>query len=59
MSPPLLFLFPSARSLSKYSDLVDDLIRKQLDRLAGATDTARIKLREWELPDTLQVGPTV
>ncbi|KAG2490070.1 hypothetical protein HYH03_011535 [Edaphochlamys debaryana] len=44
----------SARALSKYTDLVDDLIRRQLDRLAGATDTARIKLREWELPDTLQ-----
>lgn len=58
--PSFCFPFPflSARSLSKYSDLVDDLIRKQLDRLAGATDTARIKLREWELPDTLQVGPS-
>ncbi|KAG2435427.1 hypothetical protein HYH02_011927 [Chlamydomonas schloesseri] len=44
----------SARALSKYTDMVDDVIRRQLDRLAGATDTARIKLREWELPDTLQ-----
>ncbi|GLC38437.1 hypothetical protein PLESTB_001578000 [Pleodorina starrii] len=44
----------SARALSKYTDLVDDLIRRQLDRLAGATDNARIKFREWELPDTLQ-----
>ncbi|GLI70883.1 hypothetical protein VaNZ11_015904 [Volvox africanus] len=44
----------SARALSKYTDLVDDLIRNQLDRLAEATDNARIKFREWELPDTLQ-----
>ncbi|GIM12801.1 hypothetical protein Vretimale_16038 [Volvox reticuliferus] len=44
----------SARALSKYTDQVDDLIRHQLDRLAEATDNARIRFREWELPDTLQ-----
>ncbi|GFR44801.1 hypothetical protein Agub_g6136, partial [Astrephomene gubernaculifera] len=44
----------SARALSKYSEQVDSLLRGQLERLAGATDTARLRLREWELPDTLQ-----
>ncbi|EFJ43641.1 programmed cell death protein 6 interacting protein X [Volvox carteri f. nagariensis] len=44
----------SARALSKYTDQVDELLRQQLDRLAAATDNARIKFREWELPETLQ-----
>ncbi|MEW5305101.1 MAG: hypothetical protein WDW36_007663 [Sanguina aurantia] len=43
-----------AKALSKYTDAVDSLIRAQLDKLAGATDAARIKLRECELPDTLE-----
>ena len=43
-----------AKALSKYTDMVDGIIREQLDRLATATDTARIKLKEWELPDTVE-----
>ncbi|GAB4820758.1 hypothetical protein N2152v2_007804 [Parachlorella kessleri] len=44
----------SARSLSKYTDMVDSLIRTQLDKLAAASDDARLRLREWELPECLQ-----
>ena len=41
----------SAKSLSKYSDMVDTLIRNQLHKLNGASDEARLRLREWELPE--------
>jgi hypothetical protein len=57
--PPLpvpLGLVPdsSAKALSKYSDLVDSVARELLDGLAGATDAARLRLKEAELPDTLE-----
>ena len=35
--------------------MVDSLIRQQMDALEGASDDARVKLREWELPECLQV----
>jgi len=41
----------SAKALSKYSDMVDSLIRAQMHKLNGASDDARIRLREWELPE--------
>ena len=34
--------------------MVDSLIREQMDALELASDDARIKLREWELPECLQ-----
>lgn len=43
----------SARSLSKYTDMVDALIRQQMEKLAAASDDARLRLREWELPEAL------
>ncbi|KAL4858651.1 Vacuolar-sorting protein [Chlorella vulgaris] len=43
----------SAKALSKYSDMVDTLIRTQMHKLNGASDDARIRLREWELPEAL------
>jgi len=43
----------TTRALSKYTDMVDSIIRKQTDALATASDDARIKLREWELPESL------
>lgn len=43
----------SAKALSKYSDMVDSLIRSQMHKLNGASDDARIRLREWELPEAL------
>lgn len=45
----------SAKALSKYTEMVDSLIREQMAALEGASDDARIKLREWELPECLQV----
>ena len=45
----------SAKALSRYTDMVDALIREQNDRLAGASDDARLRLRERDLPDCLQV----
>ena len=46
----------SAKALSRYTDAVDALIREQNDRLAGASDDARLRLRERDLPDCLQVS---
>ena len=43
----------TTRALSKYTDMVDSLIRKQTDALDAASDEARLKLREWELPESL------
>lgn len=49
----------SAKALSRYTDMVDALIREQNDRLAGASDDARLRLRERDLPDCLQVDPLI
>ena len=46
----------SAKALSKYTEMVDSLIREQMDALAAASDEARLKLREWELPECLMVS---
>ena len=44
----------TTRALSKYTDMVDSLIRVQTDALDGASDDARVKMREWELPEGLE-----
>lgn len=43
----------SAKALSKYTDMVDSISREQLNRLAEATDAARLALKQAELPDLL------
>ena len=43
----------SAKVVSKYTELVDTLIKGEKDKLASSTDEARTKLRELELPDLL------
>ncbi|GMH40651.1 hypothetical protein BSKO_08555 [Bryopsis sp. KO-2023] len=43
----------SAKAVSRYSELLDDLVREQMSQLEGATDDARIKLKEWEMPELL------
>jgi len=43
----------STKALSKYTGMVDKVYREQMDRLAQSSDDARIKLRQWELPDLL------
>ena len=45
----------SAKALSKYTDMVDSMARQQRELLEGASDNARVKLREWELPEALNV----
>ena len=54
---PLPTTLHSAKALSKYTDMVDTLIRQQMDKLDSASDEARLRLREWELPEALQVPP--
>ena len=51
-----LMLACSAKALSKYSEMVDGIIRQQKDRLEAASDEARAKLREWDMPDALHVS---
>ena len=43
----------SAKALSRYSELVDDLIRQKINKLEAAANDARMMLREWELPELL------
>eukprot|EP01025_Chloroclados_australasicus_P000471 TRINITY_DN10245_c0_g5_i1.p1 TRINITY_DN10245_c0_g5~~TRINITY_DN10245_c0_g5_i1.p1 ORF type:complete len:838 (-),score=138.09 TRINITY_DN10245_c0_g5_i1:616-3129(-) len=41
------------KALSRYSELVDDAVREMMDKLERSTDDARIKLKQLELPETL------
>ena len=41
------------KALSRYTEMVDELIRNETDLLAMASDEARVALREMELPETL------
>lgn len=45
----------SAKALSKYTEMVDEVIRQQKDKLEAASDEARLRLREWDMPEALQV----
>ena len=40
----------SAKALSRYSELVDDLIRQKISKLEAAANDGRMMLREWEVP---------
>lgn len=42
-----------AKALSRYTEMVDELIRNETETLAMASDEARLALREMELPETL------
>ena len=59
LSPVDVKLFQSivpdsgAKALSRYTEMVDELIRNETDTLAMASDEARVALREMELPETL------
>ncbi|GAX77401.1 hypothetical protein CEUSTIGMA_g4847.t1 [Chlamydomonas eustigma] len=44
----------SAKALSKYTEMVDSKSRSLMDKLATATDNARLKLKEVDLPDMLE-----
>jgi programmed cell death 6-interacting protein len=43
----------SAQALSHYTARVDDIVRSATAKLDAASDDARLKLREWDLPDCL------
>lgn len=43
----------SAKALSCYEELFDEIIRQETGKLEGATGEARLKLIEWELPGLL------
>ncbi|CAD7700541.1 unnamed protein product [Ostreobium quekettii] len=43
----------SAKGLSRYAELVDEIIHQETGKLESATDEARLKLTEWELPGLL------
>eukprot|EP00898_Chlorokybus_atmophyticus_P004865 jgi/Chlat1/537/Chrsp103S01115 len=43
----------SAKALSKYTEMVDEIIRNDSEALQRESDEARLRLREWDLPDML------
>ena len=43
----------SAKALSRYSELVDDLTCQKINKLEAAANDARMMLIEWELPEVL------
>lgn len=43
----------SAKALSRYTEMVDDVIRTQAEKLQQASELARVRLREMDLPDSI------
>ncbi|KAG6391648.1 hypothetical protein SASPL_149405 [Salvia splendens] len=43
----------SAKSLSRYTEMVDDIIRTQAEKLQQGSELARVRLREMDLPDSV------
>ncbi|KAJ8548242.1 hypothetical protein K7X08_030711 [Anisodus acutangulus] len=43
----------SAKELSRYTEMVDDVIRTQAERLQQGSELARVKLRDMDLPDSI------
>ncbi|KAL3510657.1 hypothetical protein ACH5RR_030058 [Cinchona calisaya] len=43
----------SAKSLSRYTEMVDDVIRTQAEKLQQASELARVRLKEMDLPDSI------
>eukprot|EP00899_Mesostigma_viride_P016596 jgi/Mesvir1/24938/Mv16914-RA.2 len=43
----------SAKALSKYTEMVDDAIRLELEAMQKESDEARLCLKQWDLPDML------
>ncbi|KAL3693041.1 hypothetical protein R1sor_006692 [Riccia sorocarpa] len=44
----------SAKALSKYTEMLDDIIRTQAEKLQQESEITRVKLKEMDLPDSLQ-----
>ncbi|KAJ0966881.1 hypothetical protein J5N97_023798 [Dioscorea zingiberensis] len=43
----------STKALSKYTEMVDDVIRTQAEKLQQGSEITRVKLREMDLPDSI------
>ncbi|KAI5677271.1 hypothetical protein M9H77_08221 [Catharanthus roseus] len=43
----------SAKALSRYTEMVDDVIRTQAEKLQQASELARVRLKEMDLPDSI------
>ncbi|CAL0314942.1 unnamed protein product [Lupinus luteus] len=43
----------SAKALSRYTEMVDDIIRTQAEKLQEASELTRVRLKEMELPDSI------
>ncbi|KAK9750380.1 hypothetical protein RND81_02G192200 [Saponaria officinalis] len=43
----------STKALSKYTEMVDDVIRTQAEKLQQGSELARVRLKEMDLPDSL------
>ncbi|CAI0431796.1 unnamed protein product [Linum tenue] len=45
----------SAKALSRYTEMVDDVIRTQAEKLQQGSELARVRLKEMDLPDSILV----
>ncbi|XP_061365022.1 vacuolar-sorting protein BRO1 [Gastrolobium bilobum] len=43
----------STKALSRYTDMVDNIIRTQAEKLQQASELTRVRLKEMELPDSI------
>lgn len=43
----------STKALSRYTEMVDDVIRTQTEKLQQGSELARVRLREMDLPDSI------
>lgn len=43
----------STKALSRYTEMVDDVIRTQAEKLQQGSELARVRLKEMDLPDSL------
>ncbi|XP_011075927.1 ALG-2 interacting protein X [Sesamum indicum] len=43
----------SAKSLSRYTEMVDEIIRTQAEKLQQGSELARVRLKEMDLPDSI------
>ncbi|EHA8588200.1 Vacuolar-sorting protein BRO1 [Cocos nucifera] len=43
----------STKALSKYTEMVDDIIRTQAEKLQQGSEITRVKLKEMDLPDSI------
>ncbi|XP_022873879.1 vacuolar-sorting protein BRO1-like [Olea europaea var. sylvestris] len=43
----------SAKALSRYTEMVDDVIRTQAEKLQQGSELARVRLKEMDLPDSI------